>query len=134
MSSLLEAMAAGQRHVSELADPVHLRRAAERITAVAEARGATRLLAASSAGERVVGAALLMSPRLRALVCTEQNADASGEAVLVVDVNLASGTAIAHAARLARWAGARTVHGAVLHALPHAVGQRECGLDALEIA
>jgi hypothetical protein len=133
VGSLLELLAAGERNVDVLSDAGHLREAAGQVAASAVAHGATHLVAASPAAERVVGAALLMSPRLRALMYTQGDVDLSGEAVLVVDVNLASGTAIAHAARRARQGGATHVRGAVLHALWDAVGPQECGLDGLEI-
>ncbi len=133
MGRLLDMLAAGERNVNELSDPQHLREAAEQVAASASAHGAIHLVAASPAAERVVGAALLMSPRLRALMYDQGDLDISGEAVLVVDVNLASGTSLAHAARRARRAGAVQVQGAVLHALPYAVGPGECGLDGLEI-
>lgn len=134
MDSLLETVAAGMRNVGRLSDPSHLQEAAERIVDLALNRGSTYLLPASPAAQRLVTAALLLSPELRAATVTPAaEADISGEAVLVVDVNLASGTTLAQAAQRARFSGATSVDGAVLHALMTVVGPHECGLDRLEI-
>ncbi|WBC01126.1 hypothetical protein [Micromonospora sp. WMMA1976] len=133
MSSLLDLVASSERYVNELSDGQKLRAAATRIVSVATSSGATHLLAASPAAERLVGAALLVSPGLRALMYAQADMDVIGQQVLVVDVNLASGTGIANAARRARQAGARRVAAAALHALPSAVGPDECGVDSLEI-
>lgn len=133
MSSLLDLVAASERNVNELSDRGRLREAASQVALVANSYGMTRLVAASPAAERLVGAALLMTPGLRALMYSQGGLDLDGEPVLVVDVNLASGTGMANAARRARQAGAGRVAGAALHALPHAVGPVECGVDALEI-
>jgi hypothetical protein len=131
MADLLELMTTGERNISQLTDPAALRNAATKVLEFAQARGVTSLLAASPAAERVVGAALVTRPE--GLDMTAQVA-ALGPITLVVDVNLASGTAVAHAARRARRAGAGQVLAAVLHQLTHIPpAARDCLVDELVV-
>lgn len=120
------------QNVDRLADPQNLRSAAERISQVAVEQGATYLLAASPEAERLVGAALLCSPNLRAVV-QKLLVGQENDAVMIVDVNLASGTSIARAARRARRSGAVQVVGTVLHMADGAVGASECQVDRLTV-
>jgi hypothetical protein len=133
VGSLLEAAFASERNLSSLSEAGQLRRAAEHVASLAHETGAMGLLPASPAGELIVGAALALSPDLRAHLPGQNTDTMSGHHVLIVDLNLASGTGMAQAAQRARGAGAAWVSGAALHALPHAVGAAECGLDSLKI-
>lgn len=128
MGDLLAAVGAAQSHIDRLARPDELRAAAEAISKLARASGAQVLLAASPAAERLVGAVLSITDDLVAWAGFPRwNAR-----VLIVDVNLASGTALAQAARTARDAGAEYVQAAVLHQLtPVSAGATACGVDDL---
>jgi predicted phosphoribosyltransferase len=130
VSNLLGLLTAGERNVQALADPGTLRWVAEQISSHARERGITDLVAASPAAERIVGAAVVMA---RASRQSRAGVEGLGQAVLVVDVNLASGTAMAETARRLRQSGAGQVDGVVLHVLGDAVGPQECGLDTLEV-
>jgi orotate phosphoribosyltransferase len=132
MGSLLGLLTTGERNVEALADPGALRWVAQHISALARERGITDLVAASPAAERIVGAALVMAAKM-SQQSGASGVGESGQAVLVVDVNLASGTAMAEAARRLRQRGAGHVDGVVLHLLGEAVGPQECGLDTLEV-
>jgi phosphoribosylpyrophosphate synthetase len=127
MSELLDFITASRRNVAALTHPDNLREAAEKVGAIATERGITNLVAASSTAERIVGAAMLM------LSSDQRDHLARTGAVLVVDVNLASGTALAQAARRLREQGAAQVDGVVLHALTGTIGHQECGLDSLHV-
>lgn len=131
MSDLLEAVEVAEENIQRLADPVALRNAAEQVVELARSCGARAVLAASPAAERLVGALLSTSTDLVGL--TADIAAASG-LVLVVDVNLASGTCVAQAARCARQAGAQQIHAVVLHQVTAAAaGAAECGVDVLSV-
>jgi len=132
MTDLVDIVLKSEVNVEQLADPRLLRSAAEEIGAVATEQGATYLLAASPEAERLVGAALVCSPHLRAL-SRRLAVGVGNEIVLVVDVNLASGTSLARAAKRARRSGAAQVTGAVLHAFDGSVGAGECQLDGLAV-
>lgn len=133
MSDMLDLVARSEQNLALLSDPVYLGEAATRIATLAQSFGSTFLMAASPAAERLVGAAMLISPSLRALARSDIGTCDPMHPVLLVDVNLASGTSMATAAQLVRRAGATNVLGAALHALAAAVGPTECGLDRLEI-
>jgi hypothetical protein len=131
VTDLLELISAGGKNVDRLSRPRELRAAAERVADVAAARGVSTLLAASAAAERVVGAALVERAGLRGLHSGDQPEHAP---VLVVDVNLASGTALARAARRARQSGAERVVAVVFHQLAmNSPDARTCGVDELVI-
>jgi hypothetical protein len=132
VSNLLGLLTTGERNVQALADPGNLRWVAEQISSRARERGITDLVAASPAAERIVGAAMVMAAR-PSRQSSAAGVEELGQAVLVVDVNLASGTAMAETARRLRQSGAGQVNGIVLHVLGDAVGPQECGLDALEV-
>jgi hypothetical protein len=132
MTDLLELLNAGERNISRLTDPTELRGAAARVLEFARSRGVTSLHAASPAAERVVGAALVSAPDgMDVLLSTQQ---LTAPVALVVDVNLASGTAVAHAARRVRRAGVDHVLAAVLHQLtPSTPGPQDCYVDELVV-
>lgn len=123
MTGMLDLVNAGQANVGRLNDPDELKRAAELVFEFAEKRSASMLVPASDAAERIFGAILMMHGR------GVENAIESRTAV-VFDVNMASGTSVARAARRARDHGADHVHAIVLHGLATAEGF-ESGLDEL---
>jgi len=127
--SLDDAIVQGQRYVDELADPQMLRRYADVVVNHAVAHGVDVLVAASAAAERIVGAALVLADGgLAGLTAACTNTSTA----LVVDMNLASGTAMATAARRIRALGARRVSGIVFHRLAESTpSARDCGLDTL---
>jgi predicted phosphoribosyltransferase len=130
---LLSLLAAGERNVDVLADGHALGLLAQAVLKHAQAEGADVLVAASPSAERIVGAALMLAPdRLRGLRSAEAVSD--DDVVLLIDVNLASGTAMATTARRVRKLGARHVVGAVMHFLSErAPSARDCGLDMLSV-
>lgn len=131
MNDLLEAVDAAHSNIERLADPGALRAATEQVMAFARQCGARSVLAASPVAERLVGALLTSSSGLVGL--SPQAAEAS-LSVLIVDINLASGTTVAQAARRARIAGARHVNAVVLHQLTAVAAQAaDCGVDALSV-
>lgn len=132
MSNLLGLITAGERNVQELADPSALQRVATHISSLVEQRGIKQVVAASPAAEHIVGAALVMAAKMSRKPDATHLPDRT-PAVLVIDVNLASGTVMAEMARRLRMGGAAQVDGVVLHLLGDAVGAPECGLDRLEI-
>ncbi|MGW0944080.1 phosphoribosyltransferase [Streptomyces sp. NPDC002623] len=130
MGDLLAAVGTAQTNIDQLAQPAELRAAAERVVELAKSSGAFTVLAASPVAERLVGAVLQVSSALRSLTAKSPTAGN----VLIVDVNLASGTAVAQAARLARKAGAEHIHAAVLHQLtPVTARAADCGVDELTV-
>ncbi|MFD6492924.1 phosphoribosyltransferase [Streptomyces sp. NPDC060188] len=136
MGNLLAAVGAAQTNINRLARPDDLRAAAEEISKVAQSSGAQALLAASPVAERLVGAVLLISDDLVNLNGFVGSNGFPGEnkRVLIVDVNLASGTAVAQAARTARSAGAQYVQAAVLHQVTCiTAGAAACGVDDLVV-
>lgn len=130
MGDLLAAVGTAQTNIDRLAQPTELRAAAKRVAELAESCGALTVLAASPVAERLVGAVLQASTSLRSL---SRYSHIDGK-VLVIDVNLASGTAVAQAARIAREAGAAHVDAAVLYQLTPVTAQAaDCGVDALTV-
>lgn len=128
MGDLLAAVGIAQSNIDRLARPDELRAAAEEITKVARAGGAQALLAASPVAERLVGAVLSITNSL----VNVGGLPSGNKRVLIVDVNLASGTAVAQAARTARNAGAQYVQAAVLHQLTSVTASAAaCGVDDL---
>jgi hypothetical protein len=130
---LLSVLVAGEHNVDVLADGRVLGSLARAVLEQARASGADVLVAASPSAERLVGAALMLAPdavrglRFEEWVSTE-------DVVLVIDVNLASGTAMATTARQVRRQGAQRVLGAVMHFLADSVPTaRDCGLDLLSV-
>ena len=59
MTDLLEMINLGNRNIDQLSEPSELRAAAEQVTEVASDFGTSTLMAASSAAERIVGAAIV---------------------------------------------------------------------------
>jgi hypothetical protein len=130
---LLGLVATGQHNTDILADGHALGTLAQAVLQRARVEGADVLVAASPSAERLVGAALMLAPdSLRGLRSGEW---VSGDdVVLVIDVNLASGTSMATMARRVRRLGAQHVVGAVMHFLSDkAPSARDCGLDMLSI-
>ncbi|AZM90953.1 phosphoribosyltransferase [Streptomyces sp. W1SF4] len=131
MSDLLDAVDTAHGNIERLADPGALRDATEQVMAVARQHGTQAILAASPVAERLVGALLSSYSELVSL--SSQTALAS-QNVLIVDVNLASGTTVAQAARHARSLGVRRVHAVVLHQLTSVAAQAaDCGVDVLDV-
>lgn len=131
MSNLLGAVDTAHSNIERLAEPSALHDATEQVITVARRTGAQAVLAASPVAERLVGALLSSCSDL---VSLSSQAAAFTQTVLIVDVNIASGTAVAQAARHARGLGARHVHAVVLHQLT-AVAARaaDCGVDGLHV-
>ncbi|MFZ3560797.1 phosphoribosyltransferase [Streptomyces sp. BH055] len=131
MSDLLDAVDAAHNNIERLTDPGALRDAAEQVITVARQCGAQAVLAASPVAERLVGALLSSCSDL---VSLSSQAAVASQNVLIVDVNLASGTTVAQAARHARSRGARRIHAVVLHQLTAVAAQAaDCGVDALDV-
>lgn len=132
-ADLLGVLAAGERNIDILADGRVLSSLAHAVVAQAQERGAAVLVAASPPAERLVGAALMLSPdTVRGLRASETVP--ADQVVLVIDVNLASGTAMATTARRVRSQGALQVLGAVLHFIVKEVPTAsDCGLDTLSL-
>jgi hypothetical protein len=128
---LLSVLAAGEHNVDVLADGRVLGVLARAVLKHAQEGGADVLVAASPSAERLVGAALMLAPdTLRGLRSAESVSQ--DDVVLVIDVNLASGTSMATTARQVRRQGAQHVLGAVMHFLADNVPTaRDCGLDLL---
>lgn len=134
MTSLRETFTASRDNIGRLDDPSILREAATQVAELAASRGATHLVAASPYAERIVGAAMSMQVSfLCGGMFARPDNGLGGRTVLVVDVTLASGTSMAHAARRARRSGASRVDGVVLHMVAGAVGREECGVDELSV-
>jgi hypothetical protein len=132
MTDLLGLLNVGEQNISRLADPTALRHAAAQVVEFARSRGVTSIYAASPAAERVVGAALVTGPQ--EVEGPKARASDAKPVALVVDVNLASGTALAHAARRVRRAGVDHVLAAVLHQLtPKTPGPEDCFVDELVV-
>jgi phosphoribosylpyrophosphate synthetase len=131
MSELLDLLRVSQRNISQLAEPAALQGLAERVVEFARARRVTSLLAASPVAERLVGAVLVAKPGAGA----EQHDHETGDAVvLLVDVNLASGTSLSRAARRARRDGADRVLAVVLHRLAESqLDADDYGVDELVV-
>lgn len=123
MTGMLDLVNAGQANVDRLDDPDELKRAAELVFEFADKRSANMLIPASDAAERILGAILMMHGRGVGTAVDSRTA-------VVFDVNMASGTSIAKAARRARDRGADHVHAIVLHGLATAEGF-DNGLDEL---
>lgn len=130
MSDLLAAVGTAQTNIDRLAQPDELRTAVEQVTRVAHTFGAQTVLAASPVAERLVSAVLLASDDL----VGRMNDGCAGSKVLIIDVNLASGTSVAKAARTARHAGAEHIRAAVLHQVTDvAAAAADCGVDELVV-
>jgi hypothetical protein len=130
---LLSLVVAGDRNIDVLADGHALGSLAHAVLKQAQDGGADVLVAASPSAERLVGAALMLAPdKLRGLRSAEfVSAD---DVVLVIDVNFASGTAMATAVRRVRRLGAQHVVGAVMYFLSEKTpSARDCGLDMLSV-
>ncbi|MEU0790354.1 hypothetical protein ABZ342_09805 [Amycolatopsis sp. NPDC005961] len=115
MTDLLEMINLGNRNVDRLSEPGELRAAAEQVSEIAHNHGAATLLAASSAAERIIGAVLVGHADLAHGLHT--STQPHPDSVLIVDINVASGTALARAARRARQSGAERVVAVVLYQL-----------------
>lgn len=132
-TSLLDLLAVAVGNVDLLAEPDALREAADDVARIAHQLGAKRLVAATSAAERIVGAALVMHSSWLRLYSPRSDGLVDDGSVLVVDVNVASGTAMARAADGARRSGASTVYGVAVFALDSTVGAAECGVEDLAV-
>lgn len=110
MVGLLDAITSGNSNVRELDDPSLLRRHVDELMTVRrEHFEGFSMCAATAPAERVIGAAMMLDPTVRA--------DGVGDTV-IVGVNIASGTQIARAATRLREAGNDGVLiGIVLNAL-----------------
>jgi hypothetical protein len=130
---LLSVLSLGEHNVDVLADGRALGSLARAVLKHAQDGGADVLVAASPSAERLVGAALMLAPdTLRGLRSAESVSE--NDVVLVIDVNLASGTSMATTARQVRRQGAQRVLGAVMHFLADNVPTaRDCGLDLLSV-
>ncbi|MCQ4118718.1 hypothetical protein [Rhodococcus tibetensis] len=106
---ILDIVNRGSKSVENLDDSLRLRSAAYDLLRVYEHFGGFSVYAASPQAERVLGAAMMIEPA----VC----AGGSGDTV-IVDVNIASGTLMARAARRLRDNGnAGRLVGIALHSL-----------------
>lgn len=94
---VVELIAAGVRNIEKHDESAALRDAAERFVNAYQDFAGRGVVAASPQAERVVGAAMMLAPHL---ICRHGPAG-----VVVVDVNVASGTLIARAARRIRESG-----------------------------
>lgn len=132
-SDLLSVLAVGEHNVDVLADGRALGSLARAVLKHAQDVGADVLVAASPSAERLVGAALMLAPdSVRGLRSAESVSEE--DVVLVIDVNLASGTSMATTARQVRRQGAQRVLGAVMHFLADNVPTaRDCDLDLLSL-
>lgn len=110
MTGLLSAMSDGRANVQELDGAVSLRRHVDDLLMFRQTRFAgCGLYAATPHAERLIGAAMILDPTIRA--------DGIGDTV-IVGVNIASGTQIARAATRLRDSGNHGVLiGVVLNAL-----------------
>jgi NAD(P)-dependent dehydrogenase (short-subunit alcohol dehydrogenase family) len=130
---LLSVLVAGEHNVDVLTDGHALSSAAQAVLRHAQAGGADVLVAASPFAERIVGATLMLAPDTLRGLRSEESVSAD-DVVLVIDVNLASGTNMATTARQVRRQGAQRVLGAVMHFLSDNVpSARDCGLDLLSL-
>jgi predicted phosphoribosyltransferase len=130
---LLSVLVAGERNVDVLADGRILGSLARAVLERAQQDGADVLVAASPSAERLVGAALMLAPDAVRGLRSEESVS-KDDVVLVIDVNLASGTSMATAARQVRRRGAQHVLGAVMHFLADNIpSARDCGLDLLSV-
>lgn len=131
MSDLLDAVEAAQENIQRLSDPGELRNATDQVIEFAQACGARAVMAASPAAERLVGALLSSNTCLEAVSAGRSR---TSDPVLIVDVNLASGTSLALAARRAREAGALRVLAVVLHQLTAATADAtDCGVEEINV-
>lgn len=132
LMGMIEAIRRAEHNVEHLAEPQQLRSAADQVAKFAVLHGATALLAASPSAERLLGAALVSSSELTGF-SLEDPQPLRGR-VLLLDVNLASGTALARASRRARLAGAGQVIAVVMHQLTDdPATASDCGVDALTV-
>lgn len=125
MIDMALAFAQADANYAELDSRAGLEHAAKALlTACGDLRG-WQLVAASARAERVVGAAVMID---------EDASTAAASRVVVVDVNIASGTLLARAGERARRAGAVEVVGVVLHALgAHPPAAEDCLVDELRV-
>ncbi|MGW3212801.1 hypothetical protein ACWDBC_11160 [Streptomyces parvus] len=131
MHDLLDAMSTAQGNIDRLSDPGALHEATQSVIDIARTCGAKTVLAASPVAERLVGSLLTSCS---GFVSLSPQAVAASWSVLIVDINLASGTSVAQAARHVREMGAQRVHAVVLHQLTAVAAKAEdCGVDALDV-
>jgi phosphoribosylpyrophosphate synthetase len=107
---LFMAAEAGESLERALADPVVLTETSLRLVGVANDLGCKRVFGASALGQRLAGAVIALA----ANGLKDQTAGMQGEAVLVIDGLLVTGTQVASAARRARLGGADSVCAAVV--------------------
>jgi hypothetical protein len=121
---ILEVMTHGSQNVETLGRASNLRETAEKLLRVLDDFPGYGVVAASPAAERVIGAAMMLRNSV--------HSDRSGS-LIIFDINIASGTLMARAARRLRDAGNRSqLLGVALHAIVHQeAGWRISGLDDL---
>lgn len=124
---ILDLIREGDRQISANDDAEQLRRAAERFLGVYASYPGFGVVSASPHAERVLGAAMMLDPDLHA---------GPADSVIVLDLNVASGTLIARALGRLRDAGHRgIVVGVALNRLhEHADHLSIAGLATLVIA
>lgn len=106
---MLELLNKGTQTAASLDDAVCLQKAAEEFLGAYAAFDGYDVVAASSVAERVLGAAMMLRPAL---------SSAGRGRTVIFDVNIASGTLMARAARRLRHAGnCEELVGIVLHSL-----------------
>ena len=121
---ILEVLTRGSQNVESLDRPNNVREAAKKLLAVLDNFPNYGVVPASPAAERVIGAAMM----LRNSVHSDR-----GGSLIIFDINIASGTLMARAARRLRDAGTQNeLVGVALHAVaPQEAGWRISGLDDL---
>jgi hypothetical protein len=106
---ILEALNRASENAANLDDAVYLQKAAEEFLGAYAAFEGYEVVAASSVAERVLGAAMMLKPALSM---------AGRGRTVIFDVNIASGTLMARAARRLRQAGnSEDLVGIALHSL-----------------
>jgi hypothetical protein len=106
---ILDVIIRGARSVADNDDSTSLRHSAEQFLRVYARFHGYRVVAASPQAERVLGAAMMLSPEIRGGVYGH---------TVIFDVNIASGTLLARAARRLRDSGNRDrLVGIALHSL-----------------
>jgi hypothetical protein len=121
---ILEVLTRGSQNVESLDRACNVREAAQKLLTVLDDFPDYGVVPASPAADRVIGAAMM----LRNSVHSNRNGS-----LIIFDINIASGTLMARAARRLRDAGNQNeLVGVALHAItPQEAGWRISGLDDL---
>jgi hypothetical protein len=121
---ILEVLTQGSQNTESLDRASSVRDIAEKLLMVLDDFPDYGVVAASPAAERVIGAAMMLRDNL--------HSDRSGN-LIIFDINIASGTVMARAAKRLRDAGNRSeLVGVALHTIaPQETGWRIAGLDDL---